>query len=69
MLCLISSGVCSSNAFQHAKRVLRILKLDDLVEDIVYCDYRVKGFFCKEADYFRMVRALFARRLFDSMQQ
>lgn len=71
-VCLISSSVCSFNAFQHAKRVLRILKLDDLVEGIVYCDYRVKDFFCKpEAEYFGMVRGfllkLFSRRLFDSM--
>lgn len=70
-VCLISSSVCSFNAFQHAKRFLRILKLDDLVEGIVYCDYRVKDFFCKpEAEYFGMVRgSLLSRRLFDSMQQ
>ena len=57
--------------FQHAKRVLRILKLDDLVEGIVYCDYRVKDFVCKpEAEYFGMVGgSLFAGRLFHLMQQ
>jgi len=45
-----------TNAFlPHAKRVLRILKLDDLVEGIVFCDYRVKDFTCKpEAEYFGM---------------
>jgi hypothetical protein len=59
------------NAFQHAKRVLQILKLDDLVEGIVFCDYRVKDFTCKpEAEYFGMVRgSLFARSLFYSMQR
>lgn len=57
--------------FQHAKRVRRILKLDDLVEGIVYCDYRVKDFVCKpEAEYFAIAGgSLFARRLFSSMQQ
>ena len=57
--------------FQHAKRVLRILKLDDLVEGIVYCDYRVKIFVCKpKAEYFGMVRgSLFARKLFVSMEK
>ncbi|KAG2013559.1 SSM1 [Coprinopsis cinerea AmutBmut pab1-1] len=45
-----------TNAFKpHALRVLRILKLDDLVEDVVYCDYRIKDFLCKpEPEYYRM---------------
>ncbi|EDR12886.1 uncharacterized protein LACBIDRAFT_245826 [Laccaria bicolor S238N-H82] len=45
-----------TNAFRpHAERVLRILKLDDLVEGIVYCDYRVKDFVCKpEPEYYQM---------------
>ena len=34
--------------FQQAKRVLEILKLDDLVEGIVYCDYRVKNSFVNQ---------------------
>lgn len=45
--------------FQHAKLVLRILKLDDLVEGIVYCDYRVKDFVCEPAaEYFAMAMEL-----------
>ena len=50
---------------QHAKRVLRVLKPDDHVEGIVYCDYRVKDFVCKpEAEYFGMVGgSLSAKRL------
>ncbi|KAF8592441.1 pyrimidine 5-nucleotidase [Ramaria rubella] len=43
-----------TNAYiTHATRVLRILKLDDLVEDIVFCDYAVSDFSCKpEAEYY-----------------
>ncbi|KJA30190.1 hypothetical protein HYPSUDRAFT_32294 [Hypholoma sublateritium FD-334 SS-4] len=45
-----------TNAYRlHAERVLRILKLDDLIEDIVYCDYRVKDFVCKpESEFYQM---------------
>ena len=41
---------------QHATRVLRILRLDDLIEDIVFCDYAVPGFSCKpEPEYYQQV--------------
>jgi len=45
-----------TNAYRpHAERVLRILKLDDLVDGLVYCDYEVKNFVCKpEPEYYRM---------------
>ncbi|TFK23236.1 pyrimidine 5-nucleotidase [Coprinopsis marcescibilis] len=45
-----------TNAFKpHAMRVLKILKIDDLVEDIVYCDYRIQNFVCKpEPEYYTM---------------
>ncbi|KIM46099.1 hypothetical protein M413DRAFT_441160 [Hebeloma cylindrosporum] len=45
-----------TNAYRpHAERVLRILKIDDLVEGIVYCDYLVKDFVCKpEPEYYEM---------------
>ncbi|KAF8974474.1 Haloacid dehalogenase-like hydrolase-domain-containing protein [Flammula alnicola] len=37
-----------TNAYRpHAERVLHILKLDDLIEGLVYCDYLVKDFVCK----------------------
>jgi len=37
-----------TNAYiNHAKRVLKILQLDDLVEEIVYCDYLQPNFSCK----------------------
>ncbi|KAG5648982.1 hypothetical protein DXG03_000331 [Asterophora parasitica] len=37
-----------TNAYRpHAERVLRILKLDDLIDGLVYCDYQVKNFSCK----------------------
>jgi len=44
-----------TNAYiTHAARVLRILKLDDLVEDIVFCDYANPNFYCKpEAEYYQ----------------
>ncbi|GJJ07404.1 hypothetical protein Clacol_001606 [Clathrus columnatus] len=43
-----------TNAYiTHARRVLHILKLDDLIEDIVYCDYSTKDFVCKpEIEYY-----------------
>jgi len=44
---------CLSN--QHAERVLRILRLDDLIQGMIYCDYPLKDFLCKpEADFYRM---------------
>ncbi|KAI0638133.1 pyrimidine 5-nucleotidase [Trametes polyzona] len=37
-----------TNAYKtHASRVLRILGVDDLIEDIVYCDYSDPNFSCK----------------------
>jgi len=44
-----------TNAYiTHASRVLRILNLDDLVDDIVYCDYAKDNFVCKpEAEYYQ----------------
>ncbi|KAF8525320.1 Haloacid dehalogenase-like hydrolase-domain-containing protein [Gautieria morchelliformis] len=44
-----------TNAYvTHATRVLRILKLEDLIEDIVYCDYAVPDFSCKpEPEYYQ----------------
>ncbi|KAB5594592.1 O-methylsterigmatocystin oxidoreductase [Ceratobasidium theobromae] len=37
-----------TNAYKtHAERVLKILKLDDLFEGLVYCDYGAKDFACK----------------------
>ncbi|CAA7259847.1 unnamed protein product [Cyclocybe aegerita] len=42
-----------TNAYRtHAERVLRILKLDDLVDGLVYCDYLVKDFSCKPEPVF-----------------
>ncbi|TFK75821.1 pyrimidine 5-nucleotidase [Pluteus cervinus] len=43
-----------TNAYKtHAYRVLRILKLDDLVEEVVYCDYQAPNFSCKpEAEFY-----------------
>ena len=44
---------------QHAQRVLRILGLEDQIEGIVYCDYRIPDFVCKpEPEYYKMVCAL-----------
>jgi len=37
-----------TNAYSdHAYRVLKILKLDDLIEHVVFCDYRKPDFRCK----------------------
>ncbi|KAJ2936703.1 hypothetical protein H1R20_g390, partial [Candolleomyces eurysporus] len=45
-----------TNAYKP--RVLRILKLDDLVEGLVYCDYLAKDFVCKpEPEYYKMAMA------------
>ncbi|TFK55962.1 pyrimidine 5-nucleotidase [Heliocybe sulcata] len=43
-----------TNAYKtHAERVLRILKLDDLVEGLIYCDYAEPNFSCKpEPEYY-----------------
>ncbi|KAF8812527.1 pyrimidine 5-nucleotidase [Phlegmacium glaucopus] len=45
-----------TNAYRnHAERVLRILKLDDLIEGLVYCDYLVEDFLCKpEPEFYQM---------------
>ena len=46
-----------ANTAQHAKRVLSILQIDDLIDGIVFCDYAELNFCCKpEADYFKQVR-------------
>ncbi|KAG8903970.1 hypothetical protein FRB99_002449 [Tulasnella sp. 403] len=44
-----------TNAYKHhAARVLKILKLDDLVEGIIYCDYANPNFSCKpEPQYYQ----------------
>lgn len=43
-----------TNAYQpHARRVLRILELEDQIEGVVFCDYAEPNFACKpEADYY-----------------
>jgi len=45
-----------TNAYRpHAERVLRILKLDDLIDGLVYCDYQVKDFSCKpEPEFYQL---------------
>ncbi|KAH9938203.1 pyrimidine 5-nucleotidase [Fomitopsis serialis] len=45
-----------TNAYQaHAKRVLRILGVEDQVEDVVFCDYSNPQFACKpEPGYFHI---------------
>jgi hypothetical protein len=50
--CMFATIVCLkphtiSLNHQHAERVLRILKLDDLIEGLVYCDYTERNFSCK----------------------
>lgn len=41
---------------QHAERVLRILKLTDLIDGLVFCDYSLKDFSCKpEPKFYRVV--------------
>lgn len=55
---IITSALCLSLLIflQHAQRVLRILKLEDLVDGVVYCDYEVKDFVCKpEATFYHAV--------------
>lgn len=45
---------------QHAERVLRILKLDDLIEGLVYSDYLTQDFLCKpEPGFYQMVNFSF----------
>lgn len=43
-----------TNAYiTHANRVLRILNLDDIIEEVVYCDYASPAFVCKpEPEYY-----------------
>jgi len=45
-----------TNAYRlHAERVLKILKLDDLIDGLVFCDYRIKDFVCKpEPKFYQM---------------
>ncbi|KAF5388122.1 hypothetical protein D9615_000489 [Tricholomella constricta] len=45
-----------TNAYRpHAERVLRILQLDDLIDGLVYCDYRVENFSCKpEPEFYQL---------------
>ncbi|XP_006460266.1 hypothetical protein AGABI2DRAFT_192019 [Agaricus bisporus var. bisporus H97] len=45
-----------TNAYKpHAERVLNILKLNDLVDGLVFCDYTIPEFSCKpEAAYYKM---------------
>lgn len=50
------SSASSLTFLQHAQRVLKILKLDDLIDGLVYCDYTVPDFSCKpEAEFYQMV--------------
>ncbi|KAI5124940.1 hypothetical protein M0805_007367 [Coniferiporia weirii] len=44
-----------TNAYvTHARRVLRLLDLEDLFEGVVFCDYGEKDFYCKpEPEYFQ----------------
>lgn len=46
----------ATNAYiSHAERVLKILNLRDLIEDIVFCDYQDPAFTCKpEPEYYEM---------------
>lgn len=42
---------------QHAKRVLRILGVEDQIEGVIFCDYANPKFACKpEPEYFHNVR-------------
>ncbi|KAF9534232.1 pyrimidine 5-nucleotidase [Crepidotus variabilis] len=45
-----------TNAYRlHAERVLRILKIDNLVDGLIFCDYLMKDFSCKpEPEFYRM---------------
>jgi len=45
-----------TNAYEpHARRVLKILKLDDLIDGLVYCDYTIDDFSCKpELEFYQM---------------
>lgn len=43
-------------SLQHARRVLKILDLEDQIEGLVYCDYQQTGFTCKpEPEYYQNV--------------
>ena len=45
---------------QHAERVLRILRLDELIDGLIYCDYLLKDFSCKpEPDFYIMACPLY----------
>ncbi|KAF9008980.1 Haloacid dehalogenase-like hydrolase-domain-containing protein [Cyathus striatus] len=45
-----------TNAFKpHAQRVLKILQIEDLIDGLVYCDYRIDNFVCKpEHEFYHM---------------
>ncbi|KAG6890554.1 hypothetical protein C0992_000814 [Termitomyces sp. T32_za158] len=49
-----------TNAYRpHAQRVLRILKLDDLIDGLVYCDYELRNFSCKpEPEFYQQVLSI-----------
>jgi len=44
-----------TNAYStHAKRVLGILGVDDLIEGVFFCDYAQENFYCKpEAEFYQ----------------
>ncbi|KAJ7068368.1 pyrimidine 5-nucleotidase [Mycena amicta] len=48
-----------TNAYRfHAERVLRILKVDDLIDGIIFCDYQQPNFACKpDAEYYHQALA------------
>lgn len=56
---ILSTGF--SDAFsKHARRVLKILKLDNLIDGLVYCDYTMDDFSCKpEPEFYQMVSRWF----------
>jgi pyrimidine and pyridine-specific 5'-nucleotidase len=54
----VSNAIINSSIviIQHAERVLRILKLTDLIDGLVFCDYSLKDFSCKpEPEFYRVV--------------
>jgi pyrimidine and pyridine-specific 5'-nucleotidase len=47
----------SRTTHQHAERVLKVLNLRDLMEDVIYCDYASEHFTCKpEPEYYQQVQ-------------
>ncbi|KAF8639633.1 hypothetical protein AX17_000898 [Amanita inopinata Kibby_2008] len=45
-----------TNAYKpHAQRVLRILRIEHLIDGLFYCDYRMKDFLCKpEPEFYKL---------------